>query len=441
MKLQKTVVFLALVAFLFTASRLNAGIVYDGETNSIIVDNYAEDMPCALEEIYIADRMNGWNKVTRDEKSGAYTIDAALVVGRDNGTDTYMQIGTPENPKETLLLKGHLVIHPFVFIDEKDAETREKRINRLTIGDKDNPDIKPTVKLAGTGIFVGCTPPRGKHVKRRRGAGGELHIYNSAIRGAGESWPDQAAGQCDLLGWKCAFRAADAVFSNFKDIVVRKHSAYTPCSIKRCAFEDSGRALYADRNTFKKNGLLPKECAFRGIRKAALSGGGWFEADRCTFENNRVNWDLSHGGDVKCFDCIVHASAQDNLYGVYLNPRTKKQEPASFLSQRHVIVRVLDANGKPVEGAEVVASSEAPDHVCEDKAVTDTNGLTPGPDNDGALLLTTTTVAAIKQGEALRTDYSYSIRVRYRDRTGICKGFKPSKSWEIVTITLDKESK
>ena len=187
-----------------------AAVEFDGAKNVIQVSDFTKESPLTLKKLQQLDKMNSWDKVKYDSASDTYTVEADIYVGKNDGTDTYMQIGTDANPKEILVLKGNLVIHPFGFQSEKD---KKKAINRLTIGDKNKADINPTLKLGNNkSIFLGVCPTGAWQVKS--GSGGELYIYNSTVGGIG---PNEMAGMNHLSGWNSIFEASNTIFINFKE--------------------------------------------------------------------------------------------------------------------------------------------------------------------------------------------------------------------------------
>lgn len=408
-----------------------AAVEFDGAKNIIQVSDFTKETPLTLKKLQQLDKMNAWGKVKYDKETDTYTVEADLYVGKNDGTDTHMQIGTDENPREILVLRGNLVIYPFGFQGEKD---KKKAINRLTIGDKNKEDIKPALKLGNNkSIFLGGCPTETWQVKS--GSGGELYIYNSTVGGIG---PNEMAGMNHFSGWNSVLEANNSVFVNFKEPVLFETHAYMTCNIGKCVFTDSVSAAINSTLTYKI-----KDSTFSKISRAAFygyTGAVNAELTDCKFENNNMNFELPKGGAVKCIDCVIGSAAAPDLYGFGVNEKTKKEEPASLLSLRHLVVQAVDEGGAPVKDAVVTVTSESgvADSVYVGQSVTGADGLTPGKGDDKALLLTELKIEADKASKGKETKYSYAIQVKAGDKIGTVKGIKPSESWQKASVILKK---
>ncbi|MCD6361269.1 MAG: hypothetical protein J7M38_10445, partial [Armatimonadetes bacterium] len=151
----------------------------------------------------------------------------------------------------------------------------------------------------------------------------------------------------------------------------------------------------------------------------------------CTFSGNEHNWSLPYKSLI-AIDCDIDDFGRGS-YSV--------ERKTFFISKRHVIVRVVDAEGRPVKGAEVRASTlETPPAAEYDllQAVTGTDGRTPGRGVKGALLLSELLITApeAEGAEPRRTDYSYIIEARAGDRTVRIEGFTPRESWQEMVLTF-----
>jgi hypothetical protein len=97
-----------------------------------------------------------------------------------------------------------------------------------------------------------------------------------------------------------------------------------------------------------------------------------------------------------------------------------------------------------VKGARVSASTTA-DIVAPrfelQQAVTDAEGRTPGPEDDGALVLSELIIRApeAEGGEPVRSDYAWAIEARAGDRSGRVEGFAPRESDQTIEITIARD--
>ncbi|MGI6086322.1 MAG: hypothetical protein ACOYCD_00025 [Kiritimatiellia bacterium] len=107
----------------------------------------------------------------------------------------------------------------------------------------------------------------------------------------------------------------------------------------------------------------------------------------CVFSGNRRNWSLNHNGRLVAIDCEIDAYDKSAYSGA---------SSAFFISKRHVIVQVLDRDGKPFKDAVVqvqllgVERAGAPefDNL---QAVTGVDGRTPGREAKGCYGMTVLT--------------------------------------------------
>ncbi len=401
-----------------------ASIVFEAATGSLIVEDYPEALPCTLRELAIADRMNGWGKVRYDPTAAVCTVSATLVIGRDNGTETCFQIGGANAPGETLLMKGHLVVHPYQLLDEPSGGAeRTPRINRLTLGVPAGGAARPAIRLAGTRILVGSA--LGADDRIRRGAGGELLLYHGLVAGAGQTNP---ALPCSVAAWKCTFIAQGAEFRHFAGAPLAGLHAYMTCRIEDGVFADCGAGFGGATRE-----LAFRNCRFEGFRNPVFTGVR-VELTSCALRTNAMNWDLSGGGFVRAVDCAIEPGAAPDRYGYGKDPRRGQPVPAEALVQRHIVVQVMDAAGRPVPGARVAAVPDTPDAAGGDQAVTDAAGRTPGPESAAALLLTERRIAA--DDPDVRPRPRYTIHAQAPVGAGTVTGVSPTRSWETVTLRL-----
>ena len=415
-------------------------ITYQRERNCIEIIGFPEDQPATMDTILAADKRNGWGKVTYDEATDTYTVDAALWIGDDESNGTFAQIGDRDHSRVTVVTRGTVWIRP-PRSSEKRSDGLDSVINRLTLGDPENEQVRATLKIdcetrGQHGLYVGYR----SHDSKTWIHGGSLHVYNSTITAAAED-ADHAWGGRDYTGEEASFRwsspgwyASDvrlvgATISWFEGCVaygaqtgrpegrrpVDEIKPNEPIVIRGTTFEHGGAAV--------KNGQhYLDDCTFRHM-EAAVAEGGSLSAKLvgCTFEENQANWTLGsmQSGGIVLLDCKV--GPQRSPIVVNKNKITPEQAvkrnvpvyPACCV-RRSLVVRVVDAAGKPVpEAMVVVTCPEHPEEVTRGATFTDEQGLTPPDPQSGGIVVTQKRYQATDEpGKPATSTFNYEIAVQ-----------------------------
>ena len=106
-------VLLSLVWFACAAAAAHAAAYYDETARCIRVADFPKYAPCTPATLLRMDRLYGWGKVRYDAATDTYTIAADLFIGSDDGSETYFQLGSAAHPRETLVMRGELVVCPY----------------------------------------------------------------------------------------------------------------------------------------------------------------------------------------------------------------------------------------------------------------------------------------------------------------------------------------
>jgi hypothetical protein len=430
-------------------------VTYDRTKNCIQLIGFLEDQPATMETILAADARNGWGKVTRDEATDTYTVDADLWIGDDVTSGTFLQLGDREHPRLTVVVRGTVWVRP-----PRESEPRSDGlasiINRLTLGDPENNEIRATLKIdcksrGEHGVYVGYRSHDSKTILHR----GSLHVHHSTITAAVQD-EDHAWGVRDYTtedssprwatpGWYASdVRLIDATISWFEGCVTygtttgrldRGHGVdgmrpNEPVVMRGTTFEHGEAAV--------RNGQhYLEDCTFRHMQ-AAVAEGGALSAKLlgCTFEENEANWTLGsiQSGGVVLVDC--HVGSQRAPIAIQKNRIAPEKATQANIPlypacrQRHtLVVRVIDAAGNPVPDAFLaVACPDHPEEVTRGATVTNKDGLTPADPDAGAIVITTTKHEATDEANAPETStFDYSVTVQK-------KGYRPTK----VSLATDR---
>ncbi len=219
MKIRRQVISMALAAGL--AGAAGAGIVYDRALDAIWVTDFPEVYPCTLRLIRDADALNNWGRVAHDPAKETYALSCNLLIGANNGTVTYLQIGTAAHPGETLVMRGNVYVMPSHIEGEHEGVYWRARIpvNRLRLGAPDDPAIRAQLKFECArpgefGLFTGRLPAGLK--KTGRLTGGRLHVFQGAISalrpGTNHAWSASFMGDGLVLDGPTSPGATDAAW-------------------------------------------------------------------------------------------------------------------------------------------------------------------------------------------------------------------------------------
>ena len=428
----------ALLLFLRVMPAGHGGITYDRQHRILRVTDCLQSVPCTPRALWLTDRMNGWGCTEYASETDTYTLDADLWIGSNDGAETHFQVGSAEHPRETLVVRGHVIISPFHIPGEgqvRDWRSGRGAVNRLTIGVEGNPEVRPVLKIFSEPgsehtLYVGRTPAALTGLER----GGELHVYHGTITAAVQD-KDHMIGSPGKH--RVLYMAGRVVLKHAVLSWIAGKMAYgmRGAILENTTFENGGTAILGRKHTLTG-------CTFRNLQTAILDYGNLDITLRdCVFENNRRNWSLRFTGQgLTCIDCTWDAPALPNEYRSYLHPKMKRTLYPTFLSRRHVVVAVVDEQGGPVKGADVsvACEQEVPETVTNDNARTDAAGRTPGQGSEHAILLTEVMKRATDTPmKPAVTEYSYEVRVHAPgSKETVVSNVRPTESWQTVRVQL-----
>lgn len=426
MKLSTAAIAAALCLVLLPGA--GAAVNYLPSRDLLWVTDYPADFPCTPHLLARVDDAFGWDKVEYDEATHTCTVTCNLWIGRNDGSQTWFQVGSAQCPTETLVVRGNVRVHSTWLTGENARTFRARRgiVNRLTLGVREDATIRASLLIDNSdrlGYALTVGGPSGYGAKNN---GGELCVYHGVIAPyGGAAIGEKARGsQPMLMGGQ---RRIELVAATVRDVSREAFGRHMAAGMfEGVRFERCGTALHG---TYQE---IVRGCTFSDCG-TALVGSSRFDLvlQDCTFTGNRRNWTLLYKPLI-VIDCTVDAWDR----GAY-----SAERDTFVVSKRHVIVRVLDIDGRPVKSAAVRAvTAMAPPAATFDlnHAVTGADGRTPGRDTTGALLLSQLLIRPGGQGSApaLQTTYSYTIEARAGNRAGRVDGMTPLTSWEQITITL-----
>lgn len=415
----KKLLILISLAFCLLSS---AEVTYDAEKNSICIEGFPPEMPCTMKSVMMADKINGWGRVKYDKAASIWTIDANVIIGGNKNVSGCLKLGNDKVPDETLVVNGLVTVYPY-FVGglntEKNHLHTKRNVNALIIGDPENDKIRPTLKIGKNGnLRIGYLP----EYKGKVQFGGELRVYNGTISAAEGRFGDDTT----WLHIYSKIILRNATISGFKGIL-RDISRFS--EVSGTTFANGGKVVIGKTTI--------KNCAFRKLGCAVYDYGSLDAVFiNCTFVENSQNFCLRFGKGVECIDCDLGEPASRDVYQMR-EYKGKKIFP-EFISRRHIIVKVLDASGKPSPGAKVSISCEQGEKAVI-KTVTGNDGCTPGRNGQDAILLThEAKVATETPNKPQKTEFTYTISAENQGMAGVAKKFNPAKSWQEITVKLSK---
>ena len=415
----KNLLILILLAFCLLSL---AEVTYDAEKNSICIEGFPPEMPCTMKSVMMADKINGWGKVKYDKAASTWTIDANVIIGGNKNVSGCLKLGSDKVPDETLVVNGIVTVYPY-FIGgvntEKNHLQTKRNVNALIIGDSENDKIRPSLKLGKNGnLCIGYLP----EYKGKVQFGGALMVYNGTISAA----EDRFGAKTTWLRIYSKIILRNAEISGFKGIL-RDISRFS--KVSGTTFANGGRVVIGKTTI--------KDCVFRKLGCAVYDYGNLDAVFiNCVFKENTQNFCLRFGKGVECIDCDLGKPASRDVYQMR-EYKGRKIFP-EFISRRHIIVKVLDASGKPSPGAKVSINCEQNEKGVI-KAVTGKDGCTPGRNGQDAILLTQKTkVATETSNKPKKTEFTYTISAENQGAKGQMKKIHPAKSWQEIIIKLSK---
>ena len=437
----------AVLAVWLAAGAVYGGIVYNEQYNALWVTDFPGEFPCDMQRLTAVDRMHEWGKVAYDKATDTYTVSCDLMIGTNDGTETYFRIGSKEHPKETVVMKGHVGVAPYWIKGENEGEYYRvpTLVNRLTLGDAKDKSVTAALKFdcetrGQYGLMIGGFLPAWE--KKAQQHGGQLHVYNSTITAARQD-RDHALGlptRGNIL-----LSGDDIVLENATISWVAGFVGYGLASglgrtrrIVDTVFENSGVGLVNGKNEVVG-------CTFRNMGDAVID---WGSIDAtlidCTLEGNDRNVTLRYTKKgVVCIDCNIGAPKKGDVFDPRTTASLKTKNYGEFVSRRHVVVEVVDGNGKPIPGAEVNVKCEqgVPETVENWKHAVNAAGKTPAKGEKDSILLTEVVKKCTDTpNEPKVTEYSYAVAASaagYADNTA--NGVKPVESWKVIRVVLEKK--
>ncbi len=410
---------IACLACLLISLPLPATVVFESGTRTMIVADFAESAPARLESLLRADRANGWNLVRKDAGAQTYTVDANLQVGRNDGSETWMQIGCPLLANETLILNGTLILAPYLVVGVNDRYA-PACVNRLTLGNRTNSAIRAALKIGGKDhTIVSGKLPDGRG-GWQNGYGGELHIYHGVLA--------SASGRREIARpyWSGLVTLDRALVAGFNAAALFG-AARQRASIRDSIFENNA-------SVFSAPDQAAEGCCFRE-NTTVIAGiqGNTILLHGCRFERNARNWQLTSGGRIELTDCQVAPGAQPDVYAA------QPGQSSRAVFRRQVAVRVENDAGDPVARARVraVPRETGEDLVANNYAITGTDGCTPGAGDARAIILTHSIIAADADGVPVTTFFHYDIIAESNGRTiSRLENYAPPAGCENIAIRL-----
>lgn len=432
--------FLAAVTML-AAAPSRAGVYVDAARDAVVVVDYPASLPCTPARLAAMDRACGWGRVEYDAAAQTCTLTGGLIIGANDGSETVFQVGASDRPRERLVMRGNLYIHPY-FIQGENGEVywkAPKRMNALVLGDRTNQSISAALQFACTPaerwtLFVGKLPWLDAGLVQW---GGGLYAYHSRIE------PLDSAPGCEIGDNVRGVYMGATVLENSRIAGVKGMlygmgmAVHTPdlkdYSIRDTVFErvefplaDGVHKLYG--------------CKFINCGTAVLDRGGVnAELTDCVFQGNDRNWSLTYTDQgVVLVDCAWDAPRLGDVQRTWTNRAGKVQVPKVTV-RRQTVVAVQDAAGRPVAGAEVVCQAEQEGDGLPPlrKAKTDAQGRTPAPGMPGVLLLTDyiRTAAAEPEPPAV-SEYSYTLTAAAGGKTARVEKYRPAQAAGVIVIQL-----
>lgn len=396
--IQRIVITISAIVLINVAVGAGGEIRFLKQEQAIWARGFPHSAPVTMDDILAEDRKQGWNVVSYAPDTDTYTLRASLWIGGTASWEsTYFQLGRPLHEKETVIAHGNIWVRP-PMKSQKRVDGRSGLINRLTMGDMDNPKIKAVLKIACEnnqqyGIFVGDRDKDRGYV-----FGGELFVFNSVITAAVQDDKHRLlSGAGVWKGLNTGWYASRVELINATVSWIDGYVAYGipegGYRIAGCLFEHCGTVLA------QNNQCGVSDCQFKQMTSAAIDADS-IEFIRCSFTDNVGNWVLRNymGKAVEMIDCEIGEPKKPPLlrknlldpksllrYGVPVYPL--------YIERKSCLVKITDENNNPLRGA-IVSAQCRNDHYSSDAhltaarnpvAVTGADGLTPARFEDGAI--------------------------------------------------------
>lgn len=419
-----------------------AAVFLDEPANTIWVVDYPFEHPCTMDLVLTVDRANGWERVTYDETSDSFTVRASLHIGANHGTDTYFQLGSKRHPNVTLVVHGDVHVRPSWVEGQNPPSEKGRFLNRLTMGDRDDRTVSATIKIASDrgdehSFYVGAILHRGRF---RPVYSGQLHMHNSVITalvqdGAHALGAAEGHGHVYLSGE--SIHLFGSRISWVKNVITSGLVMHLDTRVENCVFEHGKIALYRYKETSHKHNLI-RGCTFRHCETALHAPNSFALFSDCKFEDNDHNWVLTECRDLVLIDCEYDIPKKGNVYGRTDQAKRRGWYPL-LKSRRHIVVEVVDEDGKPV----VHASITVPRKLEGDRivAVTGQDGTAGRRGGENAILLTDVTIQVtddLTQPDIQEHTYDISVTAD-GFHPGSVLGFRPRRSWGVTRVVLRRK--
>lgn len=409
-------VVMGLGAVVEAADPWQPAIQYVESEEAIWVHNYREQAPARPADLVRADASGGWGRVHRVGTTDVVKVDANLWIGDEEGIGCFFQIGSPESPGETLVVRGTVWVRP-PRESPKRPDGRAAIVNRLTLGVKSDPRVQAS-------LLIDCEKPRehgvlvGERSKDRWVQRGSLHVYHSTISALRQD-KAHAIGAPKLNGWFATdVRLIDAELSWFAWTQTYGLNSKNAV-IRGTTFAHGGTAFYGSVGR-------AEGCTFRGLEQAIFMRSTPLTLYNCTFSNNVQNIRYhQNGGDVDLIDCRLGDPAEPlRIPKVTWTPQRAARYGMSMYPSvtewQTLQVEVKDGQANPVPYAFVSLScDEHPEAVRNPATVTGADGVTAGGSWDKRIAFVTRRRQATDNPDRVREiHYEYSLSVR-------AQGFEP----------------
>ncbi len=418
-----------------------AGIYIDAARDAMVVVDYPASLPCTPARLAAMDRACGWGRVDYDAAAQTCTLTGGLIIGANDGSETVFQVGSPDRPRERLVMRGNLYVHPY-FIQGENGDVywkAPKRMNALVLGDRTNKSISATLQFACTPadrrtLFVGKLPWLDAGLLQW---GGGLYAYNSRIE------PVDSAPGCEIGDNVRGVYMGSTVLENARIAGVKGMLYGMGMAVRTPELKD-----YSIRDTVFERVEFPLAdgvhklygCKFINCGTAVLDRGGVnAELTGCVFQGNDRNWSLTYTDQgVVLVDCEWDEPRLGDLQRTWTNRAGKVQFP-KVIVRRQAVVAVQDAAGRPVANAEVVCRAEQEGDGLPPlrKVKTDAQGRTPAPGMPRVLLLTDYIRTASAESETPAvSQYSYTLTATAGGKTARLEKFRPAQAAAATIIQL-----
>lgn len=440
--------------WLLSVAGLHAAIEYVSALDAYVVTEFPAGWPCTPERLADMDRLLGLGKMSRAAETGAWTLDCHLVIGANDGTETYFQIGAPDHrTNETLILRGSLYVTPYHVAGESPYQHwwyGPAHVNRLSLGGAEYPEVHAALLFAASergevgSLVIGARREADGRVTR--GRGGQFMAWNGLVSAA-DAAPGREIAGVSLAGAD-GFVFLNSTLARVKGMMTYGLNAGWRINVR---IEDSVFA-HGGQVIIGGGPLIFRNCRFHDNDTVVLDYGGMdVTLDGCIFENNRCNWALRFPGKtpgtLALIDCDIGAPRAGNQMEVSASHlaamRDKGESPQmpQALIKRHVVARAMDAEGRPVLKAMVAVRAEQPGCDMDEgmRFVTGADGRTPARGERGAILLMAEKqVVAEEHPSGVINTWTYTINAENDAGRGMVAGFAPARKGGEVSVVINQ---